>query len=330
MSNSTKTAKRSSLKESKTTSLTKPLSSAMSEHSSVKGTPTHIREWLMSSVGGSPANPSQWPEDRREQTTPEICSPKSSKSQRLFDLASSSWKMSQHSLIADTSPQSSPRFPKQGMMRDGCAWEQTMWEQDTAGKDSGFGVNWPTPTQDIADRKKKYAQGGTPLALAVKMMPPPNTMDHLPPRSPEAMKRMYEGQRKGRTAPSNLREWVNPEMWPTPARRDYKGQNSLGSMKKKLENGGRPHQGQLPNAVAMKGDVGSLCCEWVEWLMGWPVGWTDLEPLSELVWHSWHTEPDIPRVKREKVPKRPARLKALGNGQVPLACAVAWEILDNS
>lgn len=251
-----------------------------------------------------------------------------------------------------------------------------MWEQDTAGKDSGFGVNWPTPrvsdteggissgvelnngsfsrlnrkgvrygvklkeavdyterlwptpTQDIADRKKKYAQGGTPLTLAVKMMPTPNTMDHLPPRSPEAMKRMYEGQRKGRTAPSNLREWVNPEMWPTPARRDYKGQNSVGSMKKKLENGGRPHQGQLPNAVAMKG--GSLCCEWVEWLMGWPVGWTDLEPLSELVWHSWHTEPDIPRVKREKVPKRPARLKALGNGQVPLACAVAWEILDNS
>lgn len=253
-----------------------------------------------------------------------------------------------------------------------------MWEQDTAGKDSGFGANWPTPTVSHADRGnhdepienyqqrvRDYEEGrakgkpgkslgvavrmrptptvngnhnrrgvwkksGDGLATAVKMMPTPNTMDHLPPRSPEAMKKMYEGHRKGRTAPSNLREWVNPKMWPTPAQRDYKGQNSLESMKKKLENGGRPHQGQLPNAVAMKGDVGALCCEWVEWLMGWPVGWTDLEPLSELVWHSWHTEPDIPRVKREKVPKRPARLKALGNGQVPLACAVAWEILDNS
>jgi hypothetical protein len=47
----------------------------------------------------------------------------------------------------------------------------------------------------------------------------PNTMDHLPPRSPESTKKLQEGHRKGRTKPSNLREQVDPEtmkMYPTP------------------------------------------------------------------------------------------------------------------
>jgi hypothetical protein len=32
----------------------------------------------------------------------------------------------------------------------------------------------------------------------------------------EAMQRQFETTRKGRTAPANLREQVNPAMWPTP------------------------------------------------------------------------------------------------------------------
>ena len=38
----------------------------------------------------------------------------------------------------------------------------------------------------------------------------PNTMDHLPQRSEEALVRQATTQRKGRTRPSNLREQVNP------------------------------------------------------------------------------------------------------------------------
>src|SRR5210317_75098 len=52
----------------------------------------------------------------------------------------------------------------------------------------------------------------------------PNTMDHLPPRSPEGTKKLMEGHRKGRTKPSNLREQVDPEtmkMYPTPQRSDH-------------------------------------------------------------------------------------------------------------
>jgi len=70
------------------------------------------------------------------------------------------------------------------------------------------------------------------------------------------------------------------EIWPTPAARDYKGANGYERTKKKLENGERAQMGQLPNAVMMeegKQISGSLNPQWVEWLMGYPEGWTDLE-----------------------------------------------------
>jgi hypothetical protein len=60
-------------------------------------------------------------------------------------------------------------------------------------------------------------------------------------------------------------------VWPTPTARDYKGQNSAKHLAKP---GG--HHNQLPNAVALRGNVGALNPTWVEWLMGFPSGWTDL------------------------------------------------------
>lgn len=71
----------------------------------------------------------------------------------------------------------------------------------------------------------------TPTAKANQMSPSelkkgsgfwatPNTMDHLPPRSPEAMaKHLNHPKRKGQKKPENLREQVDPNtmrMWPTP------------------------------------------------------------------------------------------------------------------
>lgn len=32
---------------------------------------------------------------------------------------------------------------------------------------------------------------------------------------------------------------------------------------------------------------GSLNPPWVEWLMGWPIGWTDLEPLATGKFRQW-------------------------------------------
>ena len=61
-------------------------------------------------------------------------------------------------------------------------------------------------------------------------------------------------------------------MWPTPTARDYKGQNSMKHINEKPR-----HNSQLPNALRKEGIIGSLNPTWVEWLMGYPIGWTDLK-----------------------------------------------------
>lgn len=74
---------------------------------------------------------------------------------------------------------------------------------------------------------------------------------------------------------------------------------------------------------------GQLNPDWVEWLMGWPIGWTRIEPI-ELDWRDWSIDPadnnEIPRVS-QPIENRVSRLKAIGNGQVPTVAAVAWDIL---
>ena len=71
----------------------------------------------------------------------------------------------------------------------------------------------------------------------------------------------------------SLRTYVH--MWPTPTARDSKGANGPAH----LVNGtGRKHTDQLANRVAIVENFphGQLNPEWVEWLMGFPIGWTEL------------------------------------------------------
>jgi hypothetical protein len=37
-------------------------------------------------------------------------------------------------------------------------------------------------------------------------------------------------------------------------------------------------------------DGGHLNPEWAEWLMGWPIGWTDLKPLAMDKFHEWQLQ----------------------------------------
>ena len=71
---------------------------------------------------------------------------------------------------------------------------------------------------------------------------------------------------------------------------------------------------------------GSLNPDWVEWLMGVPIGWTSTEPLNIENYYRWlyltdkkrwwTNEPNIPRLAKG-VKGRINRLKILGNGIVP-------------
>jgi hypothetical protein len=59
----------------------------------------------------------------------------------------------------------------------------------------------------------------------------------------------------------------NPKLWPTPVQRMYK------DMGYPSEYG----RNEIPLAAQVGGPLNP---DWVEWLMGWPIGWTDLKPLE--------------------------------------------------
>lgn len=158
-------------------------------------------------------------------------------------------------------------------------------------------TRWPTPTtqDNVQIRGEGMAAGkskrGTTLAGAVSMWPTPTST---------------LGTNGGRVTPTKAREGGTliealsaRTIWPTPNARDYKGAPGAGCQAR----GG--HQSSLPSAVRMfhtpttggldggsnsrraaekRGEAmpggGSLNPTWVEWLMGWPLGWTDLKPLA--------------------------------------------------
>lgn len=77
------------------------------------------------------------------------------------------------------------------------------------------------------------------------------------------------------------------------------------------------------------GNGGKLNPDWVEWLMGWGIGWTDPEVENEYIFFlPMGLDPaDRSAMDRltSKKENRVSRLKALGNGQVPLCAATAFE-----
>ena len=87
------------------------------------------------------------------------------------------------------------------------------------------------------------------------------------------------------------------EMWPTPSQRDYKGQNSMKHIQEKPR-----HNSQLPNRLKQQGFTGQLNPTWVEWLMGYPSGWTDLNPSETVSSPKSPTTSDQSSLKRWPTP----------------------------
>ena len=110
------------------------------------------------------------------------------------------------------------------------------------------------------------------------------------------------------------------QTWPTTAARDYKGVSGTGRQERK----GNPLD-TLPNAAG-----GSLNPDWVETLMGYPIGYTlpDGDPMCDLPsrWPAGLGAPQYewepPRLTSIKE-NRSNRLKALGNSIVP-EVALRW------
>jgi len=204
----------------------------------------------------------------------------SSESYAWYDPNTLSWKTWQRSLIEGWTLFSG-NFPKQGMMQNGQLYQQVLWEPVIDAVDGG---SLPTPIASKAvEQRVKFKQGGTPLLAA--LLPTPTTMDHLPQRSVDSMVKQVTKHRKGRTNLANLREAVNPETvqlfnklqsLPTPTARDYKDSGENMNYKKAAK------KGRLPGVIVesrstQTGKDTNLNPHFVEEMMGYPIGWTDLE-----------------------------------------------------
>ena len=159
-----------------------------------------------------------------------------------YDQDTHSWRTVQCSLLEDLN-ESLQTLPRWGMTVGGELYLLPTLVQTIDENESGLSEKWATPT----------------------------TMDKLPPKSEAALLKEATNARPNRSKPANLRDQVtNMDKWPTPVMRDWKGKSGAGRQERR----GNPLD-TLPNAVG-----GSLNPTWVEWLMGWMLGWTDLKPLE--------------------------------------------------
>ena len=214
-----------------------------------------------------------------------------------YDPDSSSWRT--HRCLWDEGlRESSVTLPKWGSMRDGVLWERTTLALPTSGSGAGL---WRTPTVGMlnADRAKdpeytarKEAKGQT-ITLADQVKNP--RMFPTPTAS--------LGTKGGRVTPRKSREGGTlieavsaRAMWPTPKANDVEKRGDFdvtnprnglpAAVKRFATPQARDHRtGQLeryenPDRTKNLNDQigGQLNPTWVEWLMGWPLGWTDLKP----------------------------------------------------
>ena len=146
---------------------------------------------------------------------------------------------------------------------------------------------WPTPnslacTNDVnltcsGDGREKPNK----LGWAVALWATPNTMDNLPSRSYEAMKRQAtNGGRKNRTFPGNLREQVDPLMCQAYVEARSEANKSMWLTPRATKNNHQQRSDFTPNLVqrtmeastglvAQTENCGQLNPEFVCWLMGY-------------------------------------------------------------
>lgn len=178
-------------------------------------------------------------------------------------------------------------WPKWGIVLDGHAMELPMLERHTNESECSL---WPTASVcGNYNRKGASATSGDGLDTAVKKM-------HS----------------------VNLSQAVN---WPTPrAREGNSGSYGCASIERNAD------RNYLDGVVIKKEEKpGNLNADWVELLMGLPIGWTDINVAKEDIesWQGWPAAINVEQYAYEPPrvivgqKNRAKRLKVLGNGCVP-------------
>ena len=158
-----------------------------------------------------------------------------------YDHATSSWKTSQH-FLGEGLTVYSETWPRSGMMRSGTAYQLQPLVRLT--DETGYGL-WRTPCAGDAKRGV-YA-------------------------SREKMDARLDGG--GQLSLSNQVKFQY--LWPTPTSRDYRSSMKLETVDKRQAASSRGVN-LSDHIQKVERNNGALNPTWVEWLMGFPLGWTDL------------------------------------------------------
>jgi len=170
-----------------------------------------------------------------------------------------------------------------------------MWERRTDAKDSGSKRLAKTPsaadayTGNLKKDEFKFGNSGS-LAQEVesgflethRKWPTPSVSDteggiarDVEEKDGSFSRRNAKGERWG----VKLRDAVahTEKMWPTPTANEDACGRPGSKMQKMLGN----------HPDVRNTGTGTLNPTWVEWLMGWPLGWTDLKPLETDKFQVW-------------------------------------------
>ena len=266
----------------KTTDASKPSRSGMTFRHSTESHGEAVLMWCLaaSRVRTSPPR-ERAPESKASEAA---CGSTWRESSVKYCRNSSSWKTHQ-CLWEEVLPSSSLTLPKWGMMRDGECWELSTPVLPTNETESG---SLPTPRATDGDKGTRTAQGAAKewargrnkdLGMIVAIWPTPQA--HKTTRSGEVVNAdgtPWNGITKphsktsGRPITTALADAV--AMWPTPTAQDAK-------------NNGAPSQ-MMRNTKPLNAEVGgALNPTWVEWLMGWPLGWTDCAASATAKFRQW-------------------------------------------
>jgi len=288
-----------------------------------------------------------------------------------YDRDTHSWK-THRCLWEEDLPWSSVTLPKWGSLHDGGLSERTTPEHLTSGIEFGSSLKeqgaWPTPKAWDGEMGCPRTSGRdidhvTHLGTAVRYWPTPRASEYKG-TGPVGSKSHTHMDGKGYLCAVVA---TAEHSFPTPGTTGMS--NGTGNCEKanKLYESGVINEEERRSMRA--GNGGQLNPDWVEWLMGWPIGWTDIEPMEELLWLDWSEDPadedyiesyptpctqdyrcrgpnssqqGLPDIIKRKsthggrIPRvtksktnRTPRLKAIGNGQVPAVAALAWRILSD-
>ena len=228
----------------------------------------------------------------------QVCGKKCPALLAKYDLNTSSWKTAQCSLFEDLE-QSLEIFPKWGMTVNGELFLHRMWEPTISGKEFG---SWATPTtMDTLPPKSPQALNKEATIARKGRSKPANLRDqvsnmHMWPtpatkgygHAAEGMvgnliEKIEQGvitkleaeQMLSLPKLENHRTWK--KKFPTPQASDNRDRGNMSnpSVQRRVEIGK-----QISLSQSVHPTSGKLNPTWVEWLMGWPLGWTDLKPLA--------------------------------------------------